>query len=138
MDFKPWCCSIQYREHLYCSIDASFFDLYKCMIFLCVYGVSDMKAADEISHHSEASLKMRSQGILHMEKYEDLDYHPSNQHVRKWEGKWWGKGECSEPSLFIRTACWGCVQSGWEQSNICQCPTVFLALEFRRSSYSPM
>lgn len=46
-----------------------------------------MKAADEISHHSETSLKMRSQGILHMEKYEDLDYHPSNQHVRKWEGK---------------------------------------------------
>lgn len=31
-----------------------------------------------------------------MDKYEDYDYHPRNQHVRRRDGMWQGRSECSE------------------------------------------
>lgn len=62
----------------------------------CVYSFRHESCWWNISNQSDVPLKMWTWGILHMEKYKDFDNQPRNQCVRKWEGMWWGKGECSE------------------------------------------
>lgn len=100
----------------------------------CVCQASDERCCWNVSNQSEASLKEGSWGILHMEKYEDYYDHPRNQHVRRRDGVWWGRSECSEfhASRSSTVALTGSVGTGFgcQHPRVAQSP---LASEFRGS-----